>query len=106
MALTAIGKPAVAPLIEALDDENRHLQRGAAQALGALKDRRAVEPLIAALSDTHQGRAAAHYHLRSSGRADRQGTSVRTPPPGRSGSRAGKAAYEWVSACAGREPGA
>ncbi|MEO0080517.1 MAG: HEAT repeat domain-containing protein, partial [candidate division WOR-3 bacterium] len=52
LALEEIGKPAVLPLIEALNDPNNNVRDGAACALGEIGDWRAVEPLIAALKDT------------------------------------------------------
>ncbi|NIM89598.1 MAG: hypothetical protein GTO17_01465 [Candidatus Aminicenantes bacterium] len=50
-ALVKIGKPAVKPLIAALEDKNREVQKNAARALGEIKDRRAVKPLIAVLDE-------------------------------------------------------
>jgi HEAT repeat protein len=50
-ALVKIGEPVVEPLVGALQDEARWLRRGAAEALGQIGDRRAVEPLIEALGD-------------------------------------------------------
>lgn len=52
-ALVEIGKPAVPALIEALQDKGNPVTRRwqAAKALGAIKDARAVEPLIKAMSD-------------------------------------------------------
>jgi len=50
-ALVKIGKPAVKPLISALQDENKEVRKNAARALGEIKDRRAVRPLIAALDE-------------------------------------------------------
>jgi HEAT repeat protein len=41
----------VEPLIAALKDENSDVRQAAAKALGKIGDPRAVEPLIAALSD-------------------------------------------------------
>ena len=48
-ALEAIGKKAVEPLIAALKDKDRKFRRYVAEALGKIKDPRAVEPLIATL---------------------------------------------------------
>ena len=50
--LAKIGTPAVEPLISAL--ENTDLIYHAAEALGKIGDRRAVEPLIAVLTDSHE----------------------------------------------------
>jgi len=50
-ALVKIGKPAVKPLIAALKDKNREVQKNAARALGEIKDRQAVKPLIAVLDE-------------------------------------------------------
>jgi len=50
-ALIKIGEPAVVPLIGALRDKEPLARRGAANALGHLRDSRAVEPLMAALRD-------------------------------------------------------
>lgn len=48
-ALSRIGEPAVAPLIQALKDKRKGVQTGAAGALGLIKDKRAVKPLIEAM---------------------------------------------------------
>ncbi|HEY3362704.1 MAG TPA: HEAT repeat domain-containing protein [Methanosarcina sp.] len=50
-ALIDIGEPAVAPLIEALKDENPQVRSFAALALGEIRDKKAVEPLIEILND-------------------------------------------------------
>ncbi|MFC1742790.1 sodium-dependent transporter [Candidatus Riflebacteria bacterium] len=50
-ALVKIGKPAVQPLITALMDKNRMVKRLAAEALGKIKDARAVDSLIKVLKD-------------------------------------------------------
>jgi HEAT repeat protein len=49
--LTKAGKPAVKPLIEALEADDPLIRRQAADALGRIGDPRAVEPLIATLKD-------------------------------------------------------
>jgi len=49
--LPKLGEPAVEPLIQALKDEDRRVQLGAAKALGEIGDERAVEPLIQTLKD-------------------------------------------------------
>jgi hypothetical protein len=49
--LIAIGRPAVQPLIEALQHRNPRVRIEAADALGYLGDPRAVDPLIEALGD-------------------------------------------------------
>lgn len=49
-ALQAIGSPAIAPLCAALQDGDPLRGAGAATVLGALRDPRGVEPLLAALS--------------------------------------------------------
>lgn len=50
-ALANMGPPAVEPLCAALQDKNVQVQRGAAFALGGIRDARAVEPLIAMLHE-------------------------------------------------------
>jgi HEAT repeat protein len=50
-ALVSIGEPAVTPLIKALRDDNHLIRWGAAEALGRLKNLRAVRPLLDALKD-------------------------------------------------------
>ena len=54
--LIKIGKPAVPALIKALQDQSNPFTRRweAAKALGAIKDERAVEPLIKAMSDENE----------------------------------------------------
>lgn len=49
--LVQSGAPAVRALIAALDDPNRRIARGAAEALGRMRDPRAAGPLIAMLAD-------------------------------------------------------
>ena len=49
-----IGKPAVEPLIKALQQGDGNLRWGAAVALGKVKDPDAVEPLIWALADKYE----------------------------------------------------
>jgi HEAT repeat protein len=51
-ALVAIGKPAVLPLVNALDDEDVSVRRTAADTLGKIGDRRAVKGLRGALADS------------------------------------------------------
>lgn len=51
VALVKIGEPAVGPLIKALDDENWYVRYYAAEVLGKIGDKRAVEPLKKALKD-------------------------------------------------------
>ncbi len=55
-ALVKIGKPAVEPLILAIEDKDPSVQRRAAESLRRIGDRRAVEPLIVVL---HKGESAA-----------------------------------------------
>jgi len=50
-ALSKAGEPAVAPLIEALQDEPIIVRQGAAMALGEIGDPRALEALAARLED-------------------------------------------------------
>jgi len=50
-ALSSIGKPAVDLLIVALNDKNADIRKNAAEALGEIKDTRAINPLIASLGD-------------------------------------------------------
>jgi HEAT repeat protein len=49
--LVSIGEPAVEPLITALDDEDLKTRELAVETLGEIKDSRAVEPLVAKLTD-------------------------------------------------------
>ncbi len=44
-ALAAIGEPAIQALLIALKDEDDNVRQGAAEALGQLRDPRAVDPL-------------------------------------------------------------
>lgn len=53
-AIVEIGKPAVEPLIHALEDEDWLVRQEAAWALGKIGDTRAVDPLIQALKDKHE----------------------------------------------------
>jgi HEAT repeat protein len=53
--LIEIGKPAVEPLIEILNDENPDVRSKVVYILGKIKDPRAVEPLIEALKDKDSG---------------------------------------------------
>ncbi|MHB0975804.1 MAG: HEAT repeat domain-containing protein [Candidatus Aquicultorales bacterium] len=65
-ALVKIGPPAVQPLVDALKDEN--LREYAVRALGMIKDKGAVEPLIAVLEDKEStGQAEAAKALGSFG---------------------------------------
>jgi|GEM_PF-986014 len=50
-ALGNLGESAVEPLLAALNADDKEVRAGAAKALGNLKDARAIEPLIATLSD-------------------------------------------------------
>jgi HEAT repeat protein len=50
-AVVGIGIPAVRPLVAILESKDREMRRAAAEALGRLGDKRAVEPLIAVLND-------------------------------------------------------
>ncbi|MHC1604814.1 MAG: HEAT repeat domain-containing protein [Candidatus Methanofastidiosia archaeon] len=50
-ALKKIGKPAIEPLIRALEDEDQYVREGAAWVLGEIGDEKTVESLIPALSD-------------------------------------------------------
>lgn len=58
--LVKIGKSAVEPLIAALKDADDDVPKHAAKVLGEIKDRRAVEPLIAALDNFFSGEEAAY----------------------------------------------
>ncbi len=49
--LVRTGKPAVEPLIAALNDDAPAIRRGAAEILGKIKDGRATEPLIRAVEN-------------------------------------------------------
>ncbi|MBD3420974.1 MAG: hypothetical protein GF398_12715 [Chitinivibrionales bacterium] len=53
LAVTAIGKPAVKELVDALDAPEPFVRSQSAKALGRLQDRKAVKPLIALLADTN-----------------------------------------------------
>jgi len=50
-ALVKIGKPAVKPLLQAIDSQDLNTRYWSIEALGQIGDSRAVEPLIALLSD-------------------------------------------------------
>ncbi len=50
-ALAAIGEPSLPALLTALLDEDDNVRQGVAEALGKLRDPRAVDPLINALQD-------------------------------------------------------
>ncbi|MCW4029943.1 MAG: HEAT repeat domain-containing protein [Candidatus Bathyarchaeota archaeon] len=52
--LARIGKPAVEPLIQVLTDPSAEARMGAALALFAISDRRAIEPLRRSLSDENK----------------------------------------------------
>jgi HEAT repeat protein len=58
-ALVKIGTPAVDALITTLKDLNVNVRASAAQVLGNIADRRAVEPLLALLSDAYVIRKSA-----------------------------------------------
>jgi HEAT repeat protein len=63
-SLIHVGTPAVAPLIEALQDEKPIVRQSAAMALGDLGDRLAVEGLVERLGDaSYQVRQAAAVSL-------------------------------------------
>ena len=49
--LVEIGKPAVEPLLDAMEARAFHVRKCTAEALGRIGDARAVESLIIALSD-------------------------------------------------------
>lgn len=51
LALISIGEPAVEVLTQALNDEVTNVRIAAARALGNIRDKRAVRPLIQALKD-------------------------------------------------------
>jgi HEAT repeat protein len=50
-AIVSIGDPAVEPLIFSLNESNGNIRANAALALGAIKNQRAVKPLISALDE-------------------------------------------------------
>jgi hypothetical protein len=54
LALVAIGKPTVEPMIKLLVDKEWQVRSGAADILGQVKDERAVEPLILRLIDENR----------------------------------------------------
>jgi HEAT repeat protein len=63
-ALSKAGEPAVAPLIEALQDEQVIVRQGSAMALGEIGDQSALEALVARLEDeSHVVRQAAAIAL-------------------------------------------
>lgn len=51
--LVAIGTPAIGSLIAALKDSDPHVRQRAAEALGKIKDPRAIDPLTGALKDSN-----------------------------------------------------
>ena len=52
-SLRVIGEFAVEPLIQAMEDEKPQIRARAAEALGGIKDKRAIEPLTRALHDKY-----------------------------------------------------
>lgn len=54
-ALVRIGKPAVDPLLQVLNDVNWFVRANAICALAEMKEQRIVEPCIRALNDVHYG---------------------------------------------------
>jgi HEAT repeat protein len=63
-ALSKAGEPAVAPLIEALEDEQVIVRQGSAMALGEIGNQRALQDLVARLVDeSHLVRQAAAIAL-------------------------------------------
>jgi len=69
-ALGMTGEPAVTPLISALREGDGNLRWGAAIALGKIRDPRAIEPLIRALTDKYENvRAEAAASLAAMGKA-------------------------------------
>ena len=46
-----MGEPAVEPLINALQDEDKNVRMLATSALGKIKDPRAIQPLVALMGD-------------------------------------------------------
>ena len=50
-ALSAIGQPAVSPLLEVLKDQDHQIRRAAVMVLGDIADPRAVMPLVDSLND-------------------------------------------------------
>ena len=67
-ALTEIGEPATGALMAALQDEDGHVRRMAADILGTLADLQAVKPLTVALTDQDSDvRRAAARALRQIG---------------------------------------
>ncbi|MBE9542384.1 MAG: HEAT repeat domain-containing protein [Proteobacteria bacterium] len=64
-ALVRIGKPAVEPLIHALNDENWRIRSRVAEALGGIKDPRALVPLWKAVKNDEYSYEAQHGWLPS-----------------------------------------
>ena len=56
-SLVQMGEPAVIPLIEALSHKKAEIQKGAALALGKIRDKRAFEPLLAMLENANDSLA-------------------------------------------------
>jgi HEAT repeat protein len=54
-ALSALGPPAVKPMIRLLESDDQESRRWAACALGMIKDPQGVDPLIAVLKDSRSG---------------------------------------------------
>jgi len=52
IALQKLGEPAVVELVEALEDKNPRVRRGAVQALGEIKVASVIDPLIKMLNDS------------------------------------------------------
>lgn len=68
-ALVEIGKPAVQPLILALEDDRSNLREAAAETLGRIKDPQSIEPLVQLLKDDDLGiRLTAERSLRDLGK--------------------------------------
>ncbi|WP_300608658.1 HEAT repeat domain-containing protein [Methanohalophilus sp.] len=53
-SLVDIGEPAVAPLIQALENDNPDIRKNSAIALGKIGDERAIEPLLDLLDDDNR----------------------------------------------------
>jgi len=68
-ALSRIGEPSVEAFVQALKDESELIRREAAVALGEIKDEKAIEPLITALTTDEESevRGSAAFALGSIG---------------------------------------
>jgi len=73
-SLKEIGEPAVCPLIEALEHDNKNIRRYSAKVLGEIGDERAIEPLILNLRDDNKW-----VRRETSGALSKMGEPATTP---------------------------